>query len=300
MGFKNFRNTNITSFMSQELLDYIHKNGIHIPEEILHKLKCPPNNKDKISFIDVIKNNTPFTVIEAPPTLIDKIKQLAEKLVGTELKDVRINENGNKTEDRLIDIHPDNFQRPRTVDNKKQSSGYPDLIYGTDVKVKNTLDDYIKSTEAYGEVKLYKEGTQDSSFRAFYMSSFTKITKSCPHLLIGFSHDGNKIRKVDVIDLYNKVLNVKIEYHMSNKEIYPQIEKPKKPKKPKNTPIPATYTLEQIEEIHSKKKPGEEKKLYREIIDKHKLKKCGRSAQEIYESLKKHFQYSEEAKQLNM
>lgn len=288
--------------MSQELLDYIQKNGIHIPEEILHKLKCPPNNKDKISFTDVIKNNTPFTVIEAPPTLIDKIKQLAEKLVGTELKDVRINENGNKTEDRLIDIHPDNFQRPRTVDNKKQSAGYPDLIYGKDVKDKNTLDDYIKSTEAYGEVKLYKEGTQDSSFRAFYMSGFTKITKSCPHLLIGFSHDGKQIRKVDVIDLYHKVLNVKIEYHMSNKEIYPQIEKPKKPKKPKNTPIPATYTLEQIGEIHcsDKMNKSEKRQAYREIIDKHKLKKCGKSANKMYESLKKHFQYSEESKQLNM
>uniref|UniRef100_A0A6C0F801 Uncharacterized protein n=1 Tax=viral metagenome TaxID=1070528 RepID=A0A6C0F801_9ZZZZ len=289
--------------MSQELLDCIQKKGIHIPEEILHKLKCPPNNKDKISFIDVIKNNSPFTVIEAPTTMIDYIKQqLAEKLVGTELKDVRINENGNKTEDRLIDIHPDNFQRPRTVNNKKQSAGYPDLIYGTDVKDKNTLDDYIKSTEAYVEVKLYKEGTQDSSFRAFYMSSFTKITKSCPHLLIGFSHDGKKIRKVDVIDLYHKVLNVKIEYHMSNKEIYPQIEKPKKPKKPKNTPIPATYTLEQIGEIHHSNKmtKSEKRQVYKEIIDKHKLTKCGKSAKKMYESLIKHFQYSEEAKQLNM
>lgn len=277
-----------------QLISDIENSPYHVSHsEILYRLKAISNipvlqNKEKILFRDLVKRNTSHEVLRAPPELVERIRTYGRSHVGTLLTDCRINESGNKMEECMILKNPDKFQRTRTNENKIQLAGYPDLgLHKVVPEEKGTLPEYNISLEAYVEVKIYKAGSEENAMRAFYMSSFTKITKTCPHLLIGFSHDGEKITGFEVVDLHDIELNVKVEYNASNRDMYPQTAKPTKPKK---TPLPATYTLEEITAIRDSTMKNREKQgAYRELIQKHNLIRCGRSAQDMYESLEKHW-----------
>lgn len=99
----------------------------------------------------------------------------------------------------------------------KQSAGYPDLY----VETKNSC--------FYLEIKIFQLKTQDSSLRSFYYkpSKQSKITKSCPHILIAFEVESigknNRspfvINNFKIIDLYNLKVNLKPEFNASNIEI---------------------------------------------------------------------------------
>ena len=94
--------------------------------------------------------------------------------------------------------------------NKSQSAGYPDK------ELKGLYPAYI-------EVKICKIGSEESSFRSFYLSTFNKITKNNPHILVCFPHKDKKLyleHKPKIIDLYNLQLELKAEYNANNKILY--------------------------------------------------------------------------------
>ena len=102
--------------------------------------------------------------------------------------------------------------------NKKQTAGYPDRVV--------TLNNLQKF---YVELKIFKKGTEKSTFRSFYATfpKRHKITASVPHILIGLEHDNNKqsIQKTltgnyHIIDLYNLQTEIKTECFSNNLKVY--------------------------------------------------------------------------------
>lgn len=100
----------------------------------------------------------------------------------------------------------------------KQSTGYPDLYVGT------------KTNGFYLEIKTFQIKTKDSSLRSFYYkpSNNSKITKSCPHILIAFEVESlgreNRspfvINNFKMVDLYDLKVSLKPEFNANNIEIY--------------------------------------------------------------------------------
>ena len=204
-------------------------------EEKIKELENIPKHGDSISFKELIKENTNQRVIEASPEQICKIKDLAIKAqqimineydnkfpVNSKGKDIRVNECGNFME-QIMDQTSDMVIDPLTDKGKKQDTGYPD----------RELKD-----EVYLEIKLVKSGSEGSTFRSFYISTFNKINKSLPHILVAFKHKDCILTEEEplIIDLYDKQLKLKCEYLTNNKELYYM------PKKP-------DYTIEDLDKI---------------------------------------------------
>ena len=152
--------------------------------------------------------------MKATSDLMDKLHKICDETCKggkAQLDNTkRINEKGNQLEDIFLDLNQGEISRPKTLQGKTKTTGYPDLDY----------NDSVHNLEAYIEVKLYNQGSEDSTFRSFYMSTIDKITKSKPHILTGFEHkDGKLTGKFHVIDLYDLPLKVKIELNATNNDI---------------------------------------------------------------------------------
>jgi len=122
----------------------------------------------------------------------------------------RPNEFGNHMESFIESHGPMVVERPRTTAGKGQKSGYPDCF----VNVSN-------GTSFYLEIKIYKEGSNHSAFRSFFVSTGNKITTTCPHYLLGFEHREKKLTgNYHIVDLSTKCLCLKAEWATGNRELY--------------------------------------------------------------------------------
>ncbi|MEP6955745.1 MAG: hypothetical protein ABI883_02885 [Chthoniobacterales bacterium] len=107
---------------------------------------------------------------------------------------------------------------PRTVDEKGQRSGYPDL----------RLEDKASGRVYYLDPKLYAAEARTSSFRTFYFEpkvATNKVREDAVHLIVGFEHAPRKaghwiFTRWDVVDLSGFQVRLKAEFQGSNRDMY--------------------------------------------------------------------------------
>lgn len=102
-----------------------------------------------------------------------------------------------------------------------QRSGYPDL----------RLVHEASGRVFYLDPKIYKAGSEQSSFRTFYFepqSETNKILDAASHLIVGIAHSGKveglwKLESWQLVDLYDFEVRLKAEFQASNRDLY-QVE----------------------------------------------------------------------------
>ena len=170
-------------------------------------------NKSKLLFRNLIKEKTGCSVPKATPEQLDDCRIIAEnaiEIMKSEYNNVflnkRVNECGNFMEN-IVDKADPRIIKPTNLQGRKKATGYPDRE---------------KENEAYLEIKILKEGSENSTYRSFYLSTFDKVTKSIPHILMAFTHNekGLTNNAPKIIDIYDLEVEIKVEYNASNKTIY--------------------------------------------------------------------------------
>jgi hypothetical protein len=108
---------------------------------------------------------------------------------------------------------------PRTIADRMQRSGYPDL----------RLVDKETGRVYYLDPKLYAAGSRDSSFRTFYFEpkvATNKVRDDAVHFIVGFEHEkksgngGWKFTRWDLVDLSKFRVKLKAEFQGSNHDMY--------------------------------------------------------------------------------
>lgn len=171
-------------------------------------------HKEKIKLSTLVESVTGYRVLP----LTEEIKKDLEPFVQQAIANYnagpvypgRPNEFGNHMEGVLL-ATSSRFEKPRKANGKKQSTGYPDLMF-----VSNGI-------RVYPEIKTLAEGSEESDMRSFYLSSFDKITGDAVHVVIGFEHKDKVLTGAyHIVDMVDKILTVKVEYACSNRELYEQ------------------------------------------------------------------------------
>ena len=149
-------------------------------------------------------------------------KQVAESVLAEvkakPIRAERINEVGNAVELYVLDALKTaglDSGRPTPPSGRKKTAGYPDLYAAHG-------DDYY-----YIEIKTYSPKTINSSQRSFYISPSEdfKVSKDGYHLLLAFSTEEIEegvysLTGFKLLDLYELVCNLKLEFNASNKDLY--------------------------------------------------------------------------------
>ncbi len=140
------------------------------------------------------------------------------------IKTTRINELGNAIEEPLLQACLDSgldASWPLRPDGTTSRNGYPDLAIGLN-----------GGRPSYLEAKVVKANSENSSFRAFYMSPSERPKVCCDarHLLLAFTHKrrGNnsdgfeqyELLDFKLVDLARVIGKVKFEYQASNRDMY--------------------------------------------------------------------------------
>ncbi|MGJ8639371.1 MAG: hypothetical protein ACSHYA_08250 [Opitutaceae bacterium] len=107
---------------------------------------------------------------------------------------------------------------PVNASGELQRSGYPDL----------RLLHEASGRIFYLDPKVYKQGSESSSFRTFYFEpkrETNKILDDATHLIVGIAHGGKvdgqwKLNSWQLIDLYNFRVRLKAEFQASNRDLY--------------------------------------------------------------------------------
>lgn len=107
---------------------------------------------------------------------------------------------------------------PRNASGDVQRSGYPDL----------RLVHEATQRVFYIDPKIYKAGSEGSSFRTFYFEpqrSTNKILNDASHLIVGISHSGKqdghwKLDAWKVVDLIDFKVRLKAEFQANNRQLY--------------------------------------------------------------------------------
>lgn len=160
-----------------------------------------------------------LTHLEA--TLDGMLTDLAEP--GNPIHEVgRVNEISRHIEDYLL-AHLNlegvyECRIPLTASGQTQRSGYPDLL----------LRDIESGRVFYIDPKVYKGGSEGSSFRTFYFEpkrATNKILDDASHLIVGIAHGGKvdglwQLESWKVVDLFDFRVRLKAEFQSSNREIY--------------------------------------------------------------------------------
>jgi hypothetical protein len=186
---------------------------------------------NSVYFRDVIEAASGYQIKEIDEGLLSDLEQL-KTTFQTDLKKInstvkitykgRANELSNYMErvvlDEINSIRNFAASKPTVSGKRHQSAGYPDLVVTA------------RGRPFYLEVKTFQLKTAESSLRTFYYkpSKNSKISESCPHLLIAFEVESlgqeNKspfvVNKVKIIDLYDLKVSLKPEFNASNIEIY--------------------------------------------------------------------------------
>jgi hypothetical protein len=187
--------------------------------------------KKNALFRTVIKSATGHSILEFDDEHLKLIKIInnwinknlshISKKIKNDYKG-RANELGNTLENelrtQLNGIDGIACKKPLLASGKNQSSGYPDCMFE------------LNHLKIYADIKTYKSGSENSSFRSFFYQSTqrNKIHYDAPHCLIAFETKsltgGNKspfeIISYKIIDLYDLKIKLKAEFNASNKDIY--------------------------------------------------------------------------------
>ena len=107
---------------------------------------------------------------------------------------------------------------PPNATGRVQRSGYPDL------RLVHTASGRV----FYIDPKVYKLGSETSSFRSFYFEpklETNKILDNASHLIVGIAHSGKvegrwQLDTWKVVDLINFRVRLKAEFQASNRELY--------------------------------------------------------------------------------
>jgi len=107
---------------------------------------------------------------------------------------------------------------PSNAKGRVQRSGYPDL------RLVHTASERV----FYIDPKVYKLGSESSSFRSFYFEpklETNKILDNASHLIVGIAHSGKvegrwQLDTWKVVDLINFRVRLKAEFQSSNHELY--------------------------------------------------------------------------------
>jgi hypothetical protein len=135
----------------------------------------------------------------------------------------RINEVSSHFEDtlrELLSLTPGLIcDSPRTIEEKVQRSGYPDL----------RIVDLASKRVFYLDPKLYAAGSRNSSFRTFYFEpkvATNKVRDDAVHFIVGFEHERRekngrwKFTRWDLVDLSHFKVKLKAEFQGSNRDLY--------------------------------------------------------------------------------
>ena len=134
----------------------------------------------------------------------------------------RVNEISRHVEDfllgRLNAVEGYECTIPANAKGRMQRSGYPDL------RLVHTASGRV----FYIDPKVYKLGSETSSFRSFYFEpklETNKILDNASHLIVGIAHSGKvegrwQLDTWKVVDLINFRVRLKAEFQASNRELY--------------------------------------------------------------------------------
>ena len=134
----------------------------------------------------------------------------------------RINEVSRYVEEFLLDqlslIEGVACTVPLNASGEPQRSGYPDL----------RLEHLASGRVFYIDPKVYKVGSETSSFRTFYFEpkkGTNKILDDASHLIVGISHSGKvdgkwQFESWKLVDLTDFRVRMKAEFQSSNGELY--------------------------------------------------------------------------------
>jgi len=146
---------------------------------------------------------------------------------------LRINEVSSYFEDTLRELLSStpglSCDFPRTIDEKVQRSGYPDL----------RIIDLTSRRVFYLDPKLYAAGSRNSSFRTFYFEpkkATNKVGEDAVHFIVGFEHERReggssspgsmakaqrwKFTRWNLVDLSHFKVKLKAEFQGSNDDMY--------------------------------------------------------------------------------
>jgi hypothetical protein len=107
---------------------------------------------------------------------------------------------------------------PPNASGTAQRSGYPDL----------RLTHVASGRIFYIDPKVYKQGSETSSFRTFYFepkSRTNKILDDASHLIVGVAHSGKveerwQLDDWKIVDLIDFRVRLKAEFQSSNRDLY--------------------------------------------------------------------------------
>lgn len=134
----------------------------------------------------------------------------------------RVNEISRHLEDFLLERlgEGDAFECsiPLNASGKVQRSGYPDL----------RLVHRSSGRVFYIDPKVYKRGSEDSSFRTFYFEpkgATNKLLDDASHLIVGVAHGGKvegrwRLESWKLVDLIDFRVRLKAEFQSNNRELY--------------------------------------------------------------------------------
>lgn len=134
----------------------------------------------------------------------------------------RVNEISRHVEDFLLGYlnEKEGFECtiPPNASGEAQRSGYPDL----------RLIHKASGRVFYIDPKVYKEGSESSSFRTFYFEpkrATNKILDNASHLIVGIAHSGKvegrwQLDSWKIVDLIDFRVRLKAEFQASNRELY--------------------------------------------------------------------------------
>lgn len=134
----------------------------------------------------------------------------------------RVNEISRHVEDfllaRLNEAEGYECSIPPNASGKEQRSGYPDL------RLVHTASGRV----FYIDPKVYKQGSEASSFRTFYFEpkrETNKILDDASHLIVGIAHGGKvdglwQLNAWKVVDLIDFRVRLKAEFQSSNRDLY--------------------------------------------------------------------------------
>lgn len=134
----------------------------------------------------------------------------------------RINEVSGHFENRLLDkldaLEDFACTYPTLADGSIQRAGYPDL----------RLEDLATGTVFYLDPKLYRDGSENSTFRTFYYEpkrTTNKVRDDAVHVIVGIAHQGRQddqwvFSQWQLIDLSGFEVRLKAEFQGSNRDLY--------------------------------------------------------------------------------
>lgn len=159
---------------------------------------------------------------DAIRTVLDEVMTRMNKPDSPVQGLARINEASSHFEDMLRDmlnrVPGFSCDFPRTLEDRVQRSGYPDL----------RLVETATNRVFYLDPKLYAAGSRDSTFRTFYFepkNTTNKVRDDAVHLLVGFEHEAKTngrwtFTHWDLVDLSHFKVRLKAEFQASNRDIY--------------------------------------------------------------------------------